>query len=710
MTRARSAAAALALLALAQTAPAFAQTVAGTAFEDRDGDGVRDAGEPAVPDVAVTLVGTRDAGGAFAQTLATSASGAYSFAPANGCYVVAPQDPPGWRLSVSRRSLAAEGSPGYAFPVGLPRFAKLDQGIPNLFSGSFRYTAMGDSIAYNFNVCSYPESFWYAKRIRDRLACAVPATTFTLDQAAVKGQHTDDLLVDDTADMNNVFRVIEAQPDLVTISMIGNDLLDVDPAGTPTQAQINTAVAEVLDSRRNLQEALAAITSEVPGADIVLNTLYDNLTYNCNTGNTSPFHAAWLPIVNRILADVAWGQARRASVLDAAADVAQEDLAGVCTGYDALICRDLFGFDRIHPNNDGYSLLREKGWEAVGGVNLGPKDVLGRTAQAADWGYLRRVRHLLPASAEVRAGAAATSPENAFRDDDGGASASVTLGIGSEEFRVGGFPDWFDEDVAVKAIAGVRYRTTGTVTDDFYRMEASLSSEFAAPPGHAFTPTDWNFVTPIVGGGGPNAPAEHPDYPNARLLALPNVAAFRTVTATLSTNPTPAPGGAGYDWPAPTAADLATTALRLVAAPAAQTAGNDSYTIELDAAWIDLYGWQKPRPAEVGGLRAARLADGTIDLTFDSVAGAARYNVYSGRLATLAGSGYDHGDGAPEGPACDAATAAAGGGRLKISLAAANQAAESVYFLVTAHADDVESPAGFRSDGSEVDRKESTCR
>jgi hypothetical protein len=171
-----------------------------------------------------------------------------------------------------------------------------------------------------------------------------------------------------------------------------------------------------------------------------------------------------------------------------------------------------------------------------------------------------------------------------------------------------------------------------------------------------------------------------------------------------------APGGAGYDWPNVTGADLATTAIRLASAPVAQTAGNDFYTVELDAAWIDLYGWQKPRPAEVAGLRAGRLSDGTIELTFDALAGAARYNAYAGRLATLGTTGYDHGTDPPQAPACAAPTTPASGGRLKISLPPANPAADSVYFLVTAHVGDVESPAGFRSDGSEVERRESTCR
>ena len=38
--------------------------------------------------------------------------------------------------------------------------------------------------------------------------------------------------------------------------------------------------------------------------------------------------------------------------------------------------------------------------------------------------------------------------------------------------------------------------------------EASTTGQFRPPPGYDYTTTNWNFYTPIVGGGGPNAPAE----------------------------------------------------------------------------------------------------------------------------------------------------------------------------------------------------------
>ena len=704
-------AAPLLALAIVSATPALAQTVSGSAYEDRNDNGVRDPGEPALPGVEVELFGTRDAGGAFDQTTTTDGAGGFSIAPGNGCYLLLPQDPPGWRLGRTRDDGFADTVPGYTFPVGKGRPAKIDHGIETLKSQGLRMTAMGDSIAWNWNSCFYTESFWYSRQLRARLACTAPAATVTLDQAAVKGEHTDDLLVDDNNDLNNVFRALELQPDLITLSMIGNDLLDAEPPANPTQTQINRAAAEILDSRQNLQEALSTLTSELPGTDLMLNSLYDNLAYNCYTGDTGIFHRQWLPIVNRILRDLAWGQARRASILEAAADFAHEDQGGTCTGFDQMICRDIFQTDLIHPNNNGYQIVREKAWEGAGGVNLGAKDVLARTSRSGeDYGFLRRVRRLLPRHWETRGGASVQDPSAATDDADGGIPARITLGIATEEFRLDGFPDWLDELQIVRVLAGVRYRTSGSVSDDFYRMEGSVTGQFRPPAGHAYTPVDWNYSTPIVGGGGPNQPPENSDYPAAKLLALPNVPAYREVSATLTKNPTLPSVSSDYIWPAITHEELASTAIRIVSAPVSATPGNDLYQVELDAAWLDLYGWEKTRPPEVTGLRVARLPDGSLDVTFDAVPAAQRYNLYFGRLATVRAGSYDHGAAAPAGPRCAASFSDAGGGRIRMLVPPGAQPGEASYILVTAHVDDVESPAGTRSGGEEIDRSQSICR
>ena len=127
--------------------------------------------------------------------------------------------------------------------------------------------------------------------------------------------------------------------------------------------------------------------------------------------------------------------------------------------------------------------------------------------------------------------------------------------------------------------------------------------------------------------------------------------------------------------------------------------------MQLDAAWLDLYGYEKPRPPEVSDLRLTRLADGTVEASFAPLAGAQRYNVYLGSLDTLRAGGLDHG----VAPACAAPTADAGDGRLEASLTSAQQPAGALYWLVTAHVDGVESPSGTATGGIELDRAQSTC-
>jgi hypothetical protein len=356
-------------------------------------------------------------------------------------------------------------------------------------------------------------------------------------------------------------------------------------------------------------------------------------------------------------------------------------------------------------------VVREKVWEAAGGVTLGPGDAQSRSSiENVDFGYLRRVRRLLPTVWEVRNGADVIDPDAALRDDDAGAPARITLGAADEEFRLGGFEDWYDEIRIVRVVAGVRYRTTGSVGDDFYRIEASVDGQYRPPPGFNYSPTQWNFYTPLVGGGGPNMPVEDPDYPDARLLVLPDVPSYREVSALLTKNPVLPGGASDYEWPALTHEELASTTIRVVAAPVAGTAGNDAYAVELDHAWLDLYGWESPRPDEVQELRVIRLPGGDLEVSFDALGGADRYNLYSGRLAAVRSGDYDHGTDAPIAPLCDAHTDSVGGNRLSIELAASAQPADDLYFLVTAHVDDVESPAGFSSAGQEIARSESVCR
>lgn len=676
----------------------WAQTISGTVFHDRNANGTKDPGEEGLDAATVRVIGQRDAGGAFDQTQQTVATGAFSFNPGNGCYLLAVTDPPGWRRTFGRSDELAQGAPGYALPSGIRRYGGTTSLLANLKNGLVRDTALGDSIAVNFNTCFDTGTFFYEQAVRDRLRCVAPAATINLDESAIVGEDTEDLLIDES-DGNNVFRTIERQSQLTTISIVGNDLKDHDPGANPTQAQINDAVAEIIDSRQNLQEILSALVSQIPGGDVELNTLYDNLDFNCAT---TSFRRDWTPIIQQVIRDVAWGQTRRVTNAEVYLDYSHEDLNGGCTGFKNQICQ--FIGDGIHPKNSGYQIIREKLWEALDGVNLGSKDANGASTATVDQGYLQRVLRLFPTRSEARSGAVVTDAGAALRADDAGAGAAVRLGLGTEEFRLTGFPDWYDEVVPVKMIAGVRYRTSGSVTDDFYRIEASLNDQFRPPVGHSYTPTSWLFFTPIVGGGGPNQPSEHPDFAAAKLLALPNVASYREVSATVLKNPTRGVGATKYSWPAITSSELGTTTIRVAAAPVANTPG-DNYQVVVDYAYLDLYGTTKPRPAEIRQLTARVPAAGTLAIAFDELVGSELYNLYFGSLAALSSGQYDHANDLR----CNIPTSVAGPGRLETTLSGSSVPSGSVYFLVTGRVDGVESPAGFRSSGVEIDRSLNRC-
>jgi hypothetical protein len=700
-----------ALLAALGAGSARAQ-VSGTVFEDRNADGLQQAGEPGLEGVTVRLLGTTGLGAPVDLSVLTGADGGFSFAPGDGTYLVEVEDPVGHRPTGPRSDSVAEGSPGFDFPVGLARHARPRQVIGALRGGSLDYMAMGDSIAYNFSLCSSQPNFWYSQQVADRLAAAVPSASVALEEAAVKGEHTDDLLVDDSAgDTNNVFDAMALQPDLVTVSIIGNDLLDVDPPSGAGQTEQNRAAAEIVDSRQNLQEFLATLSTEVPGADLVVHTLYDNLAWRCGTGDTTSFHVEWLPIINRIMRDLTFGQIRPASVAETAEEYAHLDLLDQCDGFEGLICRDFLGLDNIHPDGDGYQVHREKVWESVGGVQLGSAHPLGRTS-AGDlrFGYLPRRLRLTGTATETLGGATALDPEAALDDEDGDAEARIQLGGGAGEFRVSGFPDWYDEVEVVRVLVGVRYRTTGVVGADTYRFEASRDGLFRPPPGHAYTSIDWDFFTPIVGGGGPSAPAENPDYAGARTLALPEVAALREVTATLTRNPEIAPGGDSLVWPPLSWEELGATEIRLAAAPEPGAPNSFGYEVHLESAYLEVYGNLKERPGEVSGLLVAKDGEGGLVFELDELAGAQRYNLYAGSLASLETGTLDHG-GAVGGPFCDAATEPAGPGRRRLPLSAGEVPGGSLYFLLSAHVDEVESPTGYaHPGGAERDRSQSTCR
>jgi hypothetical protein len=71
----------------------------GVKFEDLDGDGVKDAGEPGIAGWDVHVFGTDGAGNPYHDTSTTDATGTYAFSLPPGSYTVCEEDRAGWTQS-----------------------------------------------------------------------------------------------------------------------------------------------------------------------------------------------------------------------------------------------------------------------------------------------------------------------------------------------------------------------------------------------------------------------------------------------------------------------------------------------------------------------------------------------------------------------------------------------------------------------------------
>src|SRR5436853_227461 len=92
-------------------------------WNDLNGNGVQDAGEPGINGVTLALTGTTGAGAAVSQTTTTNASGAYSFTEPPGTYTVSVTTPSGYVATVTGKGTTATDnnpSPSGTTPGTLP--------------------------------------------------------------------------------------------------------------------------------------------------------------------------------------------------------------------------------------------------------------------------------------------------------------------------------------------------------------------------------------------------------------------------------------------------------------------------------------------------------------------------------------------------------------------------------------------------------------
>ncbi len=532
--------------------PVNAATIGGTLYNDLNRNGQQDAGEQPLAGITVQLQGAE---GTVNESVVTVADGSYAFASlGDGDYIVAV--PAVSQLRASLPSQAAETAPISNFPFGLPRYSGMARTVTNLdlfgqSASTYLHMALGDSIGFGFSVCgSLLGGEGYIEPVTDRLARAT-ATDVEVAKQAIPGHESADLLIpglgpDFPLFFNDIFRAIDRGSALVSISIGGNDFLGPDGGGDPALA------AALVDARRNIQEILSTLQTELPFADIEINTVYDpeegdNALYN-----------TWVPIWNQVLRETAWGQVRRVTIAEAYRDFAH-DTGGTIFGEPGLVCNDIFGLDGIHPTVPGYDVLEEKLWQAFGGITLAG----GADRLDVDLGFQRSVPVGQATSFSDISGTA-QNPQDAIGFDNNGALISAD----SAEFRVQGFAPQVPPGVeAQAAVIKVRYRTTGAPLDDYYVIEASLDGTFSAPGS---TPSTWNTLIPLVGSAGNDG---------AERLAFPDQPDYRVVSAALYTG-APVDGSGAVSL-----ADLATLSVRVVTTAVGPP---DAYAVELDGAFVEI--------------------------------------------------------------------------------------------------------------------------
>lgn len=540
----------LAILTSSLTASAWAGSIGGVVFQDPNRNGVFDAAEVALPSVRVLLMGSD---GAVLRQTFTGADGRYLFASlANGHYVVSV--PPVTGLRASLPDLGADHAPIPDFPFGRPRYGSMPGLAGNLRRAAsrgfdFRHVALGDSIGFGFNVCgSLGGEDGYIEPTTERLREAASATVIT-DKQAIPGDETADLLnpgISFPFGYNDIFYAIDNNAGIVSMSIGGNDFLGAEDGG-------DTAVAAALVvARRNLQETISSLASEIPFADLELNTVYDNLE------GEDPLHNVWAPIWDEVLRETAWGQVRRVTLAEVYPEYAHAE-DGMVLGEPDLICHDPFGLDGIHPTRRGYDVHEEKLWQSFGGVTLSGDDRLD-----FNLGFLP-LRRTQPAAAFHDVTGGVLNPDRALKIDGVGALVPSD----NRELRLVGFMPPLPPGVDLaQAVLKISYRTTGAPLDDLYRFEVSIDGTFS-PPGQ--TPMTWNTVIPVVGSSGNDG---------AEPLAFPDQPEFRVVAAPLYLG-APISGAPTLTWD-----DLATLSVRVVTTAVGDP---DDFFVEVDGAAVEIF-------------------------------------------------------------------------------------------------------------------------
>ena len=661
LARPRRIALGLLLGLLTATSPVRAGTVEGLLFEDLDADGLLDPGEPGVAGVPLLLWW----GASDRYPGASGADGSFTIDAGMDSHLLELDLPEGWRFSYPDQTW----DPPVAGPtddVVLARYGA----APHLRGNAERPVdvylySLGDSIPAGFNFCASDSN--YLPDVQSDLELALDEPVM-LRNEAIPGAHSEDLLTPQLsgggANPQFVGNVIAEAPDVVTVNIGGNDFLDTD-------RNLQANLQALIDTRATTQEIAASLLLGLPNADMIINTVYDNEADDCAS---SDFHARLTPIWTQVVRWLGTGQTRPVQVAEAALDFAHQNVTRTqCAGAEGRICT--FPLDLIHPIKEGADIIQRAMMESLGEVRVPAAD----TISGVQLGLLRRVAELEPSVTTVVSGAV-TDESAALSTNDAGAVLPP-----DSELRLSGYA--LPEGITPRVlIVRVRFRTTGDFADDHYRFEASFE-DFARPA--TLSVTNWDYVTPIVGGSGTVGSGQ--GLGASRVNAVPDRPDWVEVSARATLNLVDDGNATGfYEWRQPTADDLAALQVRL---RVDSVAGADAATVEWDSAVVEVYGQGElvgPTVGEVSDVLSGEPPllvtpepSGGVHLSWDPEPGAATYRVYRGALPAATGVPGAF-DSAEAGTRCTPET----------ELVDAEEAGSS-YFLVTAlDASGFEGPVG----------------
>lgn len=205
-----------------------------------------------------------------------------------------------------------------------------DQGV--IPSTAVRYMALGDSLAAGYKALPATKGYVYLlyqsgviDRLNNTLFC----------NAGVPGATSRHVLDHQVPQATQVFR-----PDVITLTVGGNDLLSILEGGDP-----NVALAQF---QANFIQILARLRAELPQARIYVSNLY--------TIPQIPGADQVVPVFNQIVSQVA-----------AAFGVPVADVYGAFLGKKGLLLIERRGASptEVHPTNAGYRVMAEAFAEVI---------------------------------------------------------------------------------------------------------------------------------------------------------------------------------------------------------------------------------------------------------------------------------------------------------------------------------------------------------